>query len=110
VQLVEDYNMADLLILPSSREGWANVLLEAMACGTPVLATKVWGTPEVVKSPAAGWLLPERSAAAISEALQLIQHSRLDRAATRAYAENFSWDQTSRQIYQLFQRMRKTDA
>jgi glycosyltransferase involved in cell wall biosynthesis len=109
-QLVEDYNLADVLILPSSREGWANVLLEAMACGTPVLATKVWGTPEVVQSPAAGWLLGERSVSAIREAILQIEQQPIDRAKTRAYAESFSWAQTCQQIYKLFQQMRKTDA
>lgn len=109
-QLVEDYNLADVLILPSSREGWANVLLEAMACGTPVLATKVWGTPEVVQSPAAGWLLRERSVTAIRDALLQITEQPIERSATRTYAERFSWEQTSRQIYQLFRQMRKTDA
>ena len=39
------YNAADALVLASSREGWANVLLESVACGTPVVATAVWGTP-----------------------------------------------------------------
>ncbi len=58
---VEIYNCADALVLASSREGWANVLLESMACGTPVLATAVWGTPEVVAVPEAG-LLIERDA------------------------------------------------
>ncbi|EKD97224.1 MAG: Glycosyl transferase group 1, partial [uncultured bacterium] len=46
------YSAADVLALCSSREGWANVLLEAMACGTPVIATNIWGTPEVVNNPA----------------------------------------------------------
>ena len=46
------YGAADALILASSREGWANVLLEAMACGCPVVATRIWGTPEVVANDA----------------------------------------------------------
>ncbi len=48
------YVAADVLILASSREGWPNVLLEAMACGTPVVATNAWGNPEVVSAPEAG--------------------------------------------------------
>src|SRR5205814_1186584 len=42
------YSAADVSCLASSREGWANVLLESMACGTPVVATRIWGTPEVI--------------------------------------------------------------
>lgn len=92
--LVEFYSAADLLVLASSREGWANVLLEAMACGTPVAATNVGGTPELVKSPEAGVLVKERNSSclvkAISEALSL----NIDRNLTREYAKKFSWDQT----------------
>ncbi len=48
------YGAADILVLASTREGWANVLLEAMACGTPVVASNIWGNPEVVRDAAAG--------------------------------------------------------
>jgi len=99
------YSAADVLVLASSREGWANVLLEAMACGTPVVASNVWGTPEVVAAPQAGLLLPERSGPAIAAAVtELLAHPR-DRAATRAYAERFDWDDTTSGQRNLFHRI-----
>ena len=55
--LTDAYRAADIFVLASSREGWANVLLEAMACGTPVVATNVNGTPEVVRDPKLGVLV-----------------------------------------------------
>lgn len=100
-QLVTVYSAADILVLASSREGWANVLLEAMACGTPVIATQVSGTPEVVTSPKAG-LLIERSAQAIVTAVRAMQKQMPQRQETRAYAENYSWDATVRGITALF--------
>src|SRR5262245_4189666 len=55
-ELPRYYSAADALVLASSREGWPNVLLEAMEIGTPVVAARVGGTPEVVTSRAAGVL------------------------------------------------------
>lgn len=89
------YNAVDGLVLASSREGWANVLLEAMACGTPVVASNVWGTPEVVATPEAGVLMPARSAAGVRQGLEALRQNLPARAATRAYAEQFSWDDTT---------------
>jgi teichuronic acid biosynthesis glycosyltransferase TuaC len=89
------YTAADASILASSREGWANVLLESMACGTPAIASDVWGTPEVVASPDAGILIGERSPRGIAQAVQALRASPPDRLATRRYAEKFSWDETT---------------
>ena len=93
-ELAALYGAADALVLASSREGWANVLLEAMACGTPVVATDIWGTPEVVADPAAGRLVPERTPAALAAAVAALLADPPARAATRRYAERFSWDAT----------------
>jgi glycosyltransferase involved in cell wall biosynthesis len=90
------YRAADALVLASDREGWANVLLEAMACGTPVVATRVNGTAEVVRSPAAGVLMSERSAPALVSALRLLRCNMPARAETRAYACHFGWESTAR--------------
>ncbi len=94
-QLRDYYAAADALILASSREGWPNVLLESMACGTPVVATNIWGTPEIVTAPEAGVLIPERTPAAIAAGVRQLLAHYPDRAATRRYAERFGWRETS---------------
>jgi glycosyltransferase involved in cell wall biosynthesis len=96
------YNAADAMVLASSREGWANVLLESMACGTPVVATNVWGTPEVVTAPEAGVLMRERSAQGLADAVEALRANYPDHAATRRYAEGFSWNATTQGQIDLF--------
>jgi teichuronic acid biosynthesis glycosyltransferase TuaC len=90
------YTAADVLVLASSREGWANVLLEAMACGAPVVATDVNGTREVVAAPAAGRLVTTRSAAEIARAVRELEASPPGRSETRRYAERFGWGEVAR--------------
>lgn len=104
-QLPRWYSAADLLILASSREGWANVLLESMACGTPVVATRIWGTPEVVTGPVAGVLVDERSAEGVAEGVLRLLAAPPSRDAVRHYAEGFSWAATSQAQLALFGRM-----
>ncbi|MBK8013380.1 MAG: glycosyltransferase [Deltaproteobacteria bacterium] len=96
------YSAADALVLCSSREGWANVLLESMACGTPVVATSIWGTPEVVQNATVGRLIQQRDPRDLSEALLDLWNTPTDRAQVRAYAEGFSWDATTRGQLDLF--------
>lgn len=94
--LKEYYGAADALVLASSREGIANVLIESMACGTPVIATPVWGTPEAVTVPEAGVLMRDRSAGALVEAAERLFAAYPDREATRRHAATFTWERTSR--------------
>lgn len=93
--LCDVYNCADISILASSREGWANVLLESMACGTPVLGSAVWGTPEVIASPDAGLLLKNRDSESIVSGIGQLRRAMPDRTATRRYAEQFDWQSTT---------------
>jgi len=106
-ELLKWYSAADALLLCSSREGWANVLLESMACGTPVVATDIWGTPEVVASPAAGRLVAERTGAAFAAGIEALLAAGVDRAATRRYAEGFGWRATTDGQLHLFNAIRE---
>lgn len=102
-ELKRYYGAVDALVLASSREGWANVLLESMACGTPVVASNVWGTPEVVASPEAGTLMPSRTAQGLVEAVTTLRRHYPAHDATRRYAENFSWEDTTQGQIRLFE-------
>jgi len=93
---------ADALVLASSREGMANVLLESIACGTPVIATPLWGTPEVVASPEAGVLTKDRTVEGIVEGVEHLFSQYPSQSDTRAYAENFSWDATTQGQLDIF--------
>ena len=99
------YSAADVLILASSREGWPNVLLEAMACGTPVLATKVGGTPEIVADEGVGRLVDERSPLAFAAQAKHMLDYRTDRARVRKYAEGFGWEATTFAQINLFSKL-----
>ena len=99
------YSAADVMILASSREGWANVLLESMACGTPVVAARIWGTPEVVADDVAGRLVDRREGGAFAETISQLLLAYPDRARVRAYAEKFSWQNTTDAQLALFEQI-----
>jgi teichuronic acid biosynthesis glycosyltransferase TuaC len=101
-RLPDVYSAATLLVLASSAEGWANVLLEAMACGAPVVATDVGGTSEVVRAPEAGVVVGTRDTPAITAAMRTVLDALPDRSAVRRYAERFSWTDTSGGQERLF--------
>ncbi len=96
------YSAADVTVLASSREGWPNVLLESMACGTPVVASGVGGVPEIVQRPVAGRIVEERTPQQFAAAIEELLRERPDRRQVRAYAEGFSWERTSRSQLDLF--------
>lgn len=99
------YSAADALVLASSREGWPNVLLESMACGTAAVASKVGGIPEVITAPEAGVLIDERTPRAVAEGVSRLSGVGQGRAATRRYAEGFSWEATTHGQVELFSRL-----
>ncbi|MFC2952110.1 glycosyltransferase [Marinicaulis aureus] len=99
------YSAADVLVLASSREGWPNVLLEAMACGAPCVATDVGGVREVIAAPEAGRLVTERNPEAIAFEVKALLASPPGRKKTRAYAERHSWGETADGMHRIFKEL-----
>lgn len=104
-ELRKYYGAADALVLASSREGCPNVLLESMACGTPVIASNVGGNPEIIRSPQAGLIMPARTHEGITAAVNTLRLHYPEREMTRRYAEQFSWHATTAGQLRLFQRI-----
>lgn len=90
--LKEPLSAGDVFVLATRNEGWANVFLEAMACGLPVVATDVGGNAEVVAEPRLGMIVPfghrQALAGAIAEALR----REWDREWIAAYAARHGWE------------------
>lgn len=103
--LARYYLAADVTVLASKSEGMPNVLLESLACGTPVIATAVGGNAEVVSSPVAGELIAERTAPAIAQAWSRMRAAGVDRQAVRHHAEQFGWAPTVTGLLQLFEQV-----
>lgn len=83
---------ADLFCLPSWREGWPNVVVESLACGTPVVATTVGGIVEIVRTDEQGILAPPREPGALADALELALERDWDRGKVREAAEGYYYD------------------
>ncbi len=102
-ELVSLYNAVDGLVLPSAREGLPNVLLEAIACGCPVLAADVGGVKEIINSPNLGAII-KTDLSDFDEKLAEFLVARWDRHAIRAIAEQWSWHETINALKTLIYR------
>ncbi len=97
-QLPDYLNKLKLLVLPSYTEGLPNIMLEAMACGTPVLATSVGAIPDVIKDGETGFLLENNSPECIAETALKILHmpdDKLEKVSDNARAlveEKFTFE------------------
>ncbi len=91
------YGAANVCCLASSQEGWPNVLLESLACGTPVVATRVSGIPEVINAPTLG-VLVDQSSDSLAEALKTALDTQWCPKLMVQYARNRTWDVTAREV------------
>jgi teichuronic acid biosynthesis glycosyltransferase TuaC len=93
-ELFRWYSAADLTCLPSSREGLPCALLESLACGTPVVATAVGGTPELVNSQNLG-VLVQQDVFSISNGLEQALQINWNRAVLTRHVRRYTWEQTA---------------
>lgn len=96
---------ADVFVLSSSNEGWANVILEAMACGLPVIATDVGGNREVVATSSLGTIVPHDNHEALLAALDSALRTPWDRDAIVSYAQRNSWSSRVSTLVDEFERL-----
>jgi glycosyltransferase involved in cell wall biosynthesis len=96
------YSAADLFCLTSEREGWPNVILESLACGTPVVATNVGGVPEIIRSDEVG-LLTKRNERDIAQTILRALHKPWRSESLVQYAQGQAWDKAAQALYHLFE-------
>lgn len=93
---------ADVFVLATRNEGWANVLLEALACGVPVVTTDVGGNREVISDPALGRIVPFGDSGALREAINRALTGPWDHDGIRRYAESQAWERRVAQLHAAF--------
>ena len=96
-------NAADLFVLASRSEGWCNAIVEALACGCPVVATDVGGNREIVTGPALGRLVPFGDSDALVEAICAALTQDWDRDRIAEAGGRRDWQQVARECVDVFQ-------
>ena len=94
---------ADVFALASRREGCCNAVLEALACGRPVVATNVGGNPEIVNQECLGQLVPPADPASLAAALEAALRRRWSSDRIRRAVEPRSWDTVARRVVEHWQ-------
>ncbi len=103
------YSAAEVVVMPSHYESFGMVALEAMACGTPVIASRVGGLAYLVKDGETGYFVPAQNPEALADKLRalFVNHElRADFGARAvAYAKGFSWEIITKQIIEVYQEL-----
>ncbi|GBD44687.1 Putative teichuronic acid biosynthesis glycosyltransferase TuaC [bacterium HR40] len=103
-RLASWYSAADLVLLASRREGTPNVLLEAMACGTRVVACAVGGVPEIVPPEPLGFLVPRHDPELFAATVRRALSTPFSPDALSAHIARFDWRETVMRLRQLVDR------
>ena len=104
------YQSADIFVTASVWEGMPNTVLEAMACGLPIIAAKAHGCEDLVRRGENGYLVPQRDVAAMAEAILYLledgmERRRMGRVSRRIVEQTFAWDQIAAAYVGIYERI-----
>jgi D-inositol-3-phosphate glycosyltransferase len=103
------YSAADVLVMPSHYESFGMVALEAMACGTPVIASQVGGLAYLVKDGETGFHVPDQDPDALCEKLLVVlddpQQRRTMGLHAAVYARDYAWANIATQILEVYENL-----
>jgi glycosyltransferase involved in cell wall biosynthesis len=108
--IVERYQRADVFVTPTTWEGMPNTVLEAMACGKPIVATKAPGLQELVRDGLNGYLVPIKEPQALAEALARLidngyERRRMGKASRKIAEQEFTWEQIAAGYVGVYRRV-----
>ena len=103
------YSAAEVLVMPSHYESFGMVALEAMACGTPVIASEVGGLAYLVRDGETGFTIPAEEPDALCEKLTWLLndselHQKMSRQAAE-YAQDYAWEKIAKQIVDVYEEL-----
>lgn len=109
-ELLHYYQSASIVIMPSLSESFGNVILESLACETPVIASSVGGIPEIINSYENGILVPPNNEVKLAEAIQSMLsdkdlRQKLGRHGRKLVIEKFSLEATAQKILSVYKRL-----
>ena len=97
------HNAADVVCLPSLEEGCPNVVVEALACGTPVVASSVGGVPDLIAGAKQGQLVPPGDVCALANAIKQTLCTTRPRP-TRDDSAIYHWDRNAQNLHAILNR------
>ena len=100
------YSAAELVVMPSHYESFGMVALEAMACGTPVIASEVGGLAYLVRNGETGFTIPDQEPETLCEKISWLLndhhlHETMSRRAVQ-YAQDYAWEKIAKQIVDVY--------
>ncbi len=97
------YSASDLFVLATSNEGWPNVIVESLACGTPVVATDVGGVKEIIAHDYLGYTVPFDDRLALYNGMKMALAQDWDKKRIAQYAHNRSWSNVADEVLATFE-------